>query len=169
MIFLSPHQNVLKATLQPTRKCGMFSKSMSEFKYACPVCGQHISCDVSQAGSEMTCPTCFQKIVAPQVPLSSDTKLILNGIRASDRRTTTRVPRVVEAKPPAPPAKNFPGALVVGIILIFICTVVAFIYHGTIFKTPAAGTATNEVSSTNNSATPTNSEREQTSNSADTK
>ncbi len=144
------HQNVLKAALRVARKCGMFHQAMSEFKYACPVCGQHISCDVSQADSEMTCPTCFQKIVAPQ-PMSSDTKLVLTGIRASDRRATTRVPHVMTPNAPAPPAKNFPGSLVVGIILIFICTVVAFIYHGTIFKTPAAETATNQISSATNS------------------
>ncbi len=42
---------------------------MSEFKYACPVCGQHIKCDSSQSGTQMECPTCFQKIVVPQAPL----------------------------------------------------------------------------------------------------
>ncbi len=41
---------------------------MSEFKYACPVCGQHIKCDSSQGGSVMECPTCFQKIIVPQAP-----------------------------------------------------------------------------------------------------
>ena len=47
-------------------KCSI--KAMSEFKYACPVCGQHIKCDSSQAGSQMECPTCFQKITVPQAP-----------------------------------------------------------------------------------------------------
>jgi len=50
---------------------------MSEFKYACPVCGQHIRCDSSQAGSVMECPTCFQKITVPQAPASEEQKLIL--------------------------------------------------------------------------------------------
>jgi len=42
--------------------------AMSEFKYACPVCGQHIKCDTTQAGTTMECPTCFQKIIVPQAP-----------------------------------------------------------------------------------------------------
>ena len=41
---------------------------MSEFKYACPVCGQHMKCDSSQSGTVMECPTCFQKIIVPQAP-----------------------------------------------------------------------------------------------------
>lgn len=51
---------------------------MSEFKFACPVCGQHMMCDTSQGGSIMECPTCFQKIVAPQAP-APDAKFILTG------------------------------------------------------------------------------------------
>lgn len=51
---------------------------MSEFKFACPVCGQHMMCDTSHGGSVMECPTCFQKIVAPQAP-APDAKFILTG------------------------------------------------------------------------------------------
>jgi hypothetical protein len=51
---------------------------MSEFKFACPVCGQHMMCDTSHGGSVMECPTCFQKIVAPQAP-APDTKFTLTG------------------------------------------------------------------------------------------
>ena len=43
---------------------------MSEFKFACPVCGQHITCDAAAAGSQMNCPTCFRKIVVPRAPES---------------------------------------------------------------------------------------------------
>jgi len=62
---------------------------MSEFKYACPVCGQHIKCDSSQAGSVMDCPTCFQKITVPQAPASEDQKLILTGTQVTGKRRTT--------------------------------------------------------------------------------
>jgi DNA-directed RNA polymerase subunit RPC12/RpoP len=64
---------------------------MSEFKYACPVCGQHIKCDSSQAGTVMECPTCFQKITVPQAPEGQDQKFILTGSRVEDRRTPTLV------------------------------------------------------------------------------
>ena len=54
---------------------------MSEFKFACPVCGQHMMCDDSHAGAVMECPTCFQKIVAPQAPPAPDARLILTGTK----------------------------------------------------------------------------------------
>ncbi len=66
-------------------KCfGRFS--MSEFKYACPVCGQHMSCDSSQSGSVMECPTCFQKITVPQAPAAGDQKFILTGSKVSEKK-----------------------------------------------------------------------------------
>ena len=59
---------------------------MSEFKYACPVCGQHMKCDSSQSGSIMECPTCFQKITVPQAPASEEQKLILTGTKVSEKK-----------------------------------------------------------------------------------
>ncbi len=47
---------------------------MSEFKFACPVCGQHITADSAATGTQIECPTCFQKIVVPQAPASADSK-----------------------------------------------------------------------------------------------
>ena len=58
---------------------------MSEFKYACPVCGQHIKCDSSQSGTQMECPTCFQKIIVPQAP-TDEQKLILTGTKVGGER-----------------------------------------------------------------------------------
>jgi DNA-directed RNA polymerase subunit RPC12/RpoP len=57
---------------------------MSEFKYACPVCGQHIKCDSSQSGSTMECPTCFQKITVPQAPATNDPKFIITGTKPGE-------------------------------------------------------------------------------------
>ncbi len=65
-------------------KC--FGHSMSEFKYACPVCGQHMKCDSSQSGSVMECPTCFQKITVPQAPSSDEQKFILTGSKVSEKK-----------------------------------------------------------------------------------
>ncbi|MEI8289117.1 MAG: hypothetical protein WCH99_06555 [Verrucomicrobiota bacterium] len=62
---------------------------MSEFKFACPVCGQHMKCDVSDGGSVMECPTCFQKIAAPQAPMA-DSKFILTGTKVSGKKTPVR-------------------------------------------------------------------------------
>jgi len=115
--------------LRENVKC--FSKAMSEFKYACPVCGQHIKCDSSQAGTVMECPTCFQKIIVPQAPATNDPKFIITGTKVGERP----VPKFPEARSSfIPAAKGFPGALVVVIILIFIGAAVAFVYRGKIFK-----------------------------------
>ncbi|HTA95294.1 MAG TPA: hypothetical protein VK769_04150, partial [Verrucomicrobiae bacterium] len=112
-------------------KC--FRKAMSEFKYACPVCGQHIKCDSSQAGSQMECPTCFQKITVPQAPTSEDQKFIITGTKKGERPVST-IPESTSTF--VPPAKGFPGWLVVVIILIFIGVVVAYVYHGAKFRFP---------------------------------
>ena len=104
---------------------------MSEFKYACPVCGQHMKCDSSQSGSVMECPTCFQKITAPQAPASDDPKFIITGTKVGERPP----PKFTGAgSSSVPAAKGFPGAVVVMMILIFIGAAVAFVYRGTIFK-----------------------------------
>ncbi len=62
---------------------------MSEFKFACPVCGQHLTVASSSSGQQMDCPTCFRKIVIPQAPASGDSKLLLAGAQPSQPRPTT--------------------------------------------------------------------------------
>jgi DNA-directed RNA polymerase subunit RPC12/RpoP len=59
---------------------------MSEFKFACPVCGQHITADSSTSGGQIECPTCFQKIVVPHAPASQDTKFILAASQVAKPR-----------------------------------------------------------------------------------
>jgi len=76
-------------------RCEMlhWKSDMSEFKYACPVCGQHMVCDSSQSGSVMECPTCFQKIVAPQAPTTDDPKFILTGTKYTEKKIPDSVIR----------------------------------------------------------------------------
>src|SRR6266536_1965425 len=59
---------------------------MSEFKFACPVCGQHITADSSSSGGQIACPTCFQKIIVPQAPANPDSKLILSAAQVGKPR-----------------------------------------------------------------------------------
>src|SRR5262249_6546743 len=59
---------------------------MSEFKFACPVCGQHITAESSSGGTEIQCPTCFQKIIVPQAPVDGSTKLILSAAQVAKPR-----------------------------------------------------------------------------------
>jgi hypothetical protein len=59
---------------------------MSEFKFACPVCGQHITADSSTSGGQIPCPTCFQKIIVPQAPAAGDSKFILSASQVGKPR-----------------------------------------------------------------------------------
>jgi DNA-directed RNA polymerase subunit RPC12/RpoP len=105
---------------------------MSEFKYACPVCGQHIKCDSSQAGSTMECPTCFQKIVVPQAPASDDQKFILHGTKVGAERPLPAAVANAGTAPLPAPKKSFPAAAAITLIIL-ICaagTAAGFWFHG---------------------------------------
>ncbi|MGB8369593.1 MAG: hypothetical protein ACLPYZ_10720 [Limisphaerales bacterium] len=106
---------------------------MSEFKYACPVCGQHMKCDSSQSGTVMECPTCFQKITAPQAPATDDPKFILTGTKVGERPIPTVVANV-EAMPAPMPEKSFPLPAIIFIVLFCVAAAVLFAFHGRIFK-----------------------------------
>src|ERR1017187_1091925 len=121
---------------------------MAEFKYACPVCGQHIKCDSSQSGSVMECPTCFQKITVPQAPATDETKFIIAGTKAGERP----VPKRPEPGPTAP-VEGFPVAAMVLILLVCAAGAAVFAFRGKIFK--SAGAETNQIAGA--------SEKEQTS------
>ena len=41
---------------------------MSEFKFSCPQCQQHIQCDEQFSGREIQCPDCHHLIRIPPVP-----------------------------------------------------------------------------------------------------
>src|SRR5947209_12789471 len=62
---------------------------MTEFKFACPVCGQHITADLRTSGRQLECPTCFQKIVVPQGPREGDTKFILSAAQPAKPRPSS--------------------------------------------------------------------------------
>jgi DNA-directed RNA polymerase subunit RPC12/RpoP len=109
----------------------MFRQIMSEFKYACPVCGQHIKCDSSQSGTVMECPTCFQKIIVPQAPVGEQT-YILTGTKVGGDRPAPKTPEGHSSIPL--PVKGISGVSVVLLLLVAIAVAVAFVYRGTIFK-----------------------------------
>ncbi len=111
---------------------------MSEFKYACPVCGQHIKCDSSQSGSVMECPTCFQKITVPQAPATNDPKFIITGTKVGERPVPA-----ASAGPGAatPPAKDSPMAGIAFVILLCVAIAGVFVFRGKIFKSTETGAA----------------------------
>jgi DNA-directed RNA polymerase subunit RPC12/RpoP len=75
---------------------------MSEFKFACPVCGQHIKSHSRASGTQIECPTCFQKIVVPQAPTGDSAKYILSAAQAPGKRPVTGItdaPPTVRSRP----------------------------------------------------------------------
>ena len=114
---------------------------MREFKFACPVCGQHIKCASWQSNTIMECPTCFQKITVPQAPAAGDPKFIIAGTKVGGERP---ISTVIDAGPATAPEKHFP--VVVFVIAVLLCAAVAavFVFRGKIFKSasgPAGQTA----------------------------
>ncbi|HOX58665.1 MAG TPA: hypothetical protein PLC99_17420 [Verrucomicrobiota bacterium] len=41
---------------------------MSEFKFSCPHCQQHMKCNADASGRQIECPTCHHLIRIPPVP-----------------------------------------------------------------------------------------------------
>ena len=119
---------------------------MSEFKYACPVCGQHIKCDSSQAGTQMECPTCFQKITVPQAPAAGDLKFIITGTKVGERPIPAAP---VDARAAIPPAKDFPAAGITFVILLCAAVAAVFVFRGNIFKSSGGQSSgqTNQITS----------------------
>lgn len=108
--------------------------AMSEFKFACPVCGQHITADDSTSGGQIDCPTCFQKIVVPQAPASQDTKFILSAAQVAKPRPTV--------SPPSPLPTSHPrtSISVVVVLVVLVCGAGAalYVFRDHIFK-PSRG------------------------------
>ena len=117
---------------------------MSEYTYACPVCGQHMRCDSSQAGTVMECPTCFQKITAPQAPTGDDQKFVLTGTKVGERP----VPKIPTDGPAAVTVvKNSPmGIVIVVVVLIALVGAGAavFAFRGKIFQSAGAPDVTTD-------------------------
>src|SRR5512137_1960648 len=92
--------------------------AMSEFKFACPVCGQHLTADSTTTGAQISCPTCFQKIVVPQAPASNDTKFILSASQVAKPRPTT-AEAVAQLGPlqQSSPRSSWPAAVALVVVL----------------------------------------------------
>ena len=113
---------------------------MSEFKFACPVCGQHMMCDSSQGGSVMECPTCFQQITAPQAP-APDAKFILTGTKVSEKKILVRG---LDAATGPASANRSATAIVIGLMVLVLAGAIVFFYGGKLWQlvSPASWQAT---------------------------
>jgi hypothetical protein len=104
---------------------------MSEFKFACPVCGQHITCDSRTSGSQMDCPTCYRKIIVPQAPSTNSPNLILTATEVSTRP----LPQNSGAALAGPTStKGFPFAAVGLLVVLSALAAGAFVFRDKIFQ-----------------------------------
>ena len=104
---------------------------MSEFKFACPICGQHITCDSRSSGTQMECPTCFRKLVVPRANGAGSPNLVLTASEVSTRP----VPQSVGAEPLAGASKRqFPVAEVALVIVLGIVAGSAYVFRDQITK-----------------------------------
>ena len=117
---------------------------MSEFKFACPVCGQHITADSSTSGGQIDCPTCFQKIVVPQAPASADTKFILSAAQVAKPRPTSDAAASQLGPLQVAPARSSVPAVVALLVLLCAAGAALYVFRDRIFKAahmqPPAGT-----------------------------
>lgn len=76
--------------------------AMSEFKFSCPHCDQHLQCDERLGGKQIQCPACKHLIVIPPSPSQQAGG---NLAPESGQTWATHIPR--QPKPPAtPPASE---------------------------------------------------------------
>jgi predicted RNA-binding Zn-ribbon protein involved in translation (DUF1610 family) len=108
-----------KKALSAAAACGIVAlEAMSEFKFACPVCGQHITADSKSGGRQIECPTCYQKIVVPQAPASEDTKLILSAAQVGKPRPSS-AEATSQLGPLRPVSHGISLAALVALIVLF--------------------------------------------------
>jgi DNA-directed RNA polymerase subunit RPC12/RpoP len=105
---------------------------MSEFKFACPICGQHITADSKDTGSQISCPTCYRKIVVPQAPAMDDPKFVLSASEANKPRPPSTNPQF-EGFQKGPEKMPIPIALVVLLVLACGAGATLFALRGRIF------------------------------------
>jgi DNA-directed RNA polymerase subunit RPC12/RpoP len=127
--------------------------AMSEFKFACPICGQHITADSKDTGSQIPCPTCFRKIVVPPAPSSDDPKFVLSASEANKPRPPQPTVPQLDPIQKGPEKTAVPIALIVSLVLACAAVGTLIAFRGKIFHSkpsvgvgdPSPETNTNEV------------------------
>ena len=70
---------------------------MSEIKFACPYCGQHIACDRDYADMCIVCPTCGKPMEVPRLSaaeVSHPDMCVVASIPQPKQRFTSRIPTI---------------------------------------------------------------------------
>jgi len=112
---------------------------MSEFKFACPVCAQHITCDSASSGTQMDCPTCFRKLIVPQAKSAGSTNLVLTAALVQSRPATS-LNSQTEIIAASGGGKKFPVTALALMVVVVGAGAGVFAFRKTIFQSnqPAA-------------------------------
>ncbi len=94
---------------------------MSEIKFACPACGQHLACESTNAGQQIPCPTCQATVTVPSPPPP----------RLGVAAPTLAVPPALPANAPRP-ARPLRTSRLAIVSLVCSCAGLAFGFFGTI-------------------------------------
>jgi hypothetical protein len=110
---------------------------MSVYKFACPVCGQHITTDSAARITQMECPTCFNNLhVPPPPPAGAPNNLVLTTSVVSNRPAP---PKPLEKTALAPAAKKIPLVPIVAAVVVIALGAGAFVFRDKIFKSSQTG------------------------------
>jgi len=92
---------------------------MSDFKFACPVCNQHIRCDTSYIGTQTKCPACQNTIAIPQPPLVPLPKLSISNPRTVPLPgpEAHAAPLAVDLPPPMPVVPQTSNLAIASLVL----------------------------------------------------
>ena len=84
---------------------------MSEFRFSCPQCGQHILGDTQWSGREINCPACQQTLVvpSPEPPAPPIAELMPPTPATAGVAPLGAPARKVSAPPPPQPVAAVPG------------------------------------------------------------
>jgi hypothetical protein len=116
---------------------------MSEFKFACPVCGQHLTADSSTSGGQLECPTCFQRIVVPQAPTSADTKFILSASQVAKPRPVSTDTAASSGLTQRSSNRGSWAAAVALVVVVLAAGAAVYVFRGRIFRPAPVAVRTN--------------------------
>ena len=121
------------------------NRLMSEFKFACPVCGQHITCDSGSSGTQMNCPTCFRKLLVPQASAPGSGNFVLTATEVQTRPAALPGNRLENSTTAATSARKLPLAAIVIGLLICAAGAGVFLVRGKLFNSgrPEGSSETN--------------------------
>lgn len=102
---------------------------MSDIRFACPRCQQHIQAETNYAGVEIACPSCHARMIVPGQPVAAATSAAIapppvmpSSVSLAAGATTAPAPRppVPGVRPPAPAKPKVQGNLGLGILGAFL-------------------------------------------------